>query len=91
MMLGEFWRRGRAWIRRRDLERELTGELNAHAELLARDLEREGMTPADALAEARRQVGSTLRAREASRDAWGFPALDALLHDLRYAVRGLRR
>jgi len=89
--VGELWRRSLAWVRRGELERELTGELNAHAELLARDLEREGMTPADALVEARRQLGSTLRAREASRDAWGFPALDALLHDLRYAARGLRR
>ena len=91
MTLGEFWRRSLAWIRRRALERELASELDAHAELLARDLEREGLSAADARAEARRQVGSALRAREASRDAWGFPALDAFLHDLRYAVRGLRR
>jgi hypothetical protein len=88
---GEFWRRTIAWVRRRELERELTSELNAHAELLARDLEREGFSEDDARVEARRQVGSPLRAREASRDAWGFPALDAMLHDLRYAVRGLRR
>jgi putative ABC transport system permease protein len=88
---GEFWRRVAAWIRRRDLEEELTNELDAHAELLARDLERDGMSAADARAEARRQLGSPLRAREASRDAWGFPLLDTLLHDLRYAVRGLRR
>jgi putative ABC transport system permease protein len=88
---GEFWRRAAAWVRRRDLERELASELDAHAESLARDLEHDGMSAADARAEARRQVGSGLRAREASRDAWGFPAFDALLHDLRYAVRGLRR
>ena len=69
----------------------MTGELNAHAELLARDLEREGFSAKDARAEARPTSGSTLRAREASRDVWGFPALDALLHDLRYAMRGLRR
>ncbi len=91
MTLGELWRRATAWVRRRDLERELASELDAHAELLARDLEHEGMSAAEARAEARRQVGSTLRAREASRDAWGFPALDALIHDVRYAIRGLRR
>ena len=91
MTLGELWRRAGAWLRRRDLERELAGELDAHAESLARDLEREGLTPAQARAEAQRHIGSTLRAREASRDAWGFPALDALVHDVRYAARGLRR
>ena len=91
MTLGEFWRRTLAWIRRRELERELASELRDHADLLARDLEREGLSPADAQAEARKQVGSSLRAREASRDTWGFPALDALLHDLRYSARGLRR
>jgi len=89
--LGEFWRRAAAWVRRRDLEAALTSELDAHVELLARDLETDGMSAADARVEARRQVGSTLRAREASRDAWGFPGVDALLHDLRYALRGLRR
>ena len=91
MTLGEIVRRGVAWVRRRELERELTGELDSHAELLARDLEHEGWSADDARAEARRQVGSTLRAREASRDSWGFPAVDALLNDLRYAARGLRR
>ena len=91
MTAGEFWRRMTAWARRRDLEHELAAELDAHAKLLARDLERDGLSAAAASAEARRQVGSALRAREASRDSWGFPALDALLRDLRYAARGLRR
>jgi len=91
MTLGELWRRAVTWGRRRELERRLSGEIDEHVELLARDLEREGLTPADARAEAGRQVGSSLRAREASRDAWGFPAADAFLHDLRYAARGLRR
>jgi putative ABC transport system permease protein len=89
--IAEMWRRASAWIHRRGLERELDHELSAHAELLARDLERDGMSTAEARAEARRRVGSPLRAREASREAWGFPAVDAFLHDLRYAFRGLRR
>ena len=91
MTIGELWRRAVAWSRRRDLESELGNELEAHVELLARDLEREGMSPVEARAEARRRVGSSFRAREESRDTWGFPALEALLHDTRYALRGLRR
>jgi predicted permease len=91
MTIGEIWRRAAAWIRRDDLERELATELDAHVELLARDLERDGASRREALVEARRRVGSPLRAREESRDAWGLPAADALLHDIRYALRGLRR
>ena len=91
MTAGEIWRRATAWARRGNLEQELAAELDAHAELLARDFERDGMSPADARSAARRHVGSTLRAREASRDSWGFPAIDAVLHDVRYALRGLRR
>jgi predicted permease len=87
----EIWRRIAAWVRRDALDRELAGELAEHADLLARDLEREGLGPAAARAAARRQVGNVTRSREESRDAWGFPAIDTLLHDLRYALRGLRR
>lgn len=65
--------------------------MQAHIELLARDLEREGKSPADALAAARRQVGNLGQLREQSRDYWGFPVLETIAQDLRFAVRGLRR
>ncbi|HEY9225738.1 MAG TPA: ADOP family duplicated permease, partial [Gemmatimonadaceae bacterium] len=50
-----------------------------------------GMSPDNALAAARRQVGNTTHLREQSRDAWGFPAVDIVLRDVRYALRGLAR
>ena len=78
-----------AWFRRDALSANLSAELEAHAELLARDLEREGMSPDEARAAARRQLGNTTLHREASRDAWGFPALESIAQDLRYAIRGL--
>ena len=80
-----------AWRRRAVMTDELTGELEAHIALLARDFVQEGMSPIEALVAARRQVGNVARLREESRDAWGFPAVDAFLQDLRYAIRGLRR
>jgi predicted permease len=89
MTIREFIGRLMAWRRRRELDRELAADLEAHLELLARDLEREGLPPAEARAAARRQVGNLTRLREESRDAWGFPALDAFLQDVRYAARGL--
>ncbi len=91
MTLAELWGRLRAWSRRRALERELSGELEAHLALLARDLEDEGLPPVEARRQARRRLGNLTAIRETSREAWGFPAVDILLRDLRYAVRGLVR
>jgi putative ABC transport system permease protein len=78
-----------AWFRRGSLSADLSAELEAHAEFLARDLEQEGMSPDEARAAARRQLGNTTLHRESSRDAWGFPALESIAQDLRYAIRGL--
>lgn len=78
-----------AWFRRDALAADLTAELEAHAELLARDLEHEGMSADEARAAARRQLGNTTMHRESSRDAWGFPAVESVAQDLRYAIRGL--
>src|SRR4051812_32938767 len=91
MTLREMIGRLLAWRARVQLERDLAEDLRAHVELLARDFEKSGMTPDDALATARRQVGNVTALREESRDVWGFPAFDAVLQDLRYALRGLRR
>ena len=91
MTLREIWGRLVAWRRRSELDRQLADEMEAHVELLARDLGQSGLSPEEAAAEARRQIGNVTRAREESRDAWGFPAIDVVLRDLRYAARGLRR
>ncbi len=69
----------RIWylLNRRRLERELEEEMDAH---------RGRLSPED-----RHRFGSTLRLREQARDAWGWAWLDALLQDLCYGVRVLRR
>jgi len=79
------------WNERAALDAQLRDELQAHVELLARDLSHEGMAPDAALAEARRRMGNVTRQREESREYWGFPALEAVVQDVRYAVRGLLR
>ncbi len=91
MTLREILGRLAAWRRRDQLDRDLAADLESHVDLLARDLEHDGLPPADALATARRQVGNVTGLREQSRDFWGFPALDAVVQDVRYALRGLRR
>ena len=82
-LLGRF----AAWRKRDALDRELAADMRAHIELLARDLERDGMSSADALDAARRQVGNVTQLREQSREFWGFPAVDMVLRDVRYALR----
>jgi len=45
----------------------------------------------EAVREARRMFGNVTIKREESREMWGFPSLDTVLQDLRYAIRLLRR
>ena len=87
----ELWGRIVAWRHRDELGDELARELEEHIQLMARDLEHAGMSRADALVAARRRVGNVGKVREESRDAWGIPALENVMQDVRYAIRGLRR
>src|SRR4029077_13896708 len=66
-------------------------EVASHLEQLRSDLERQGYSTDAARREARRQFGGVDQAREAFRDASGFPTLDAFAGDLRYGLRMLRR
>jgi len=66
-------------------------EINAHLELEIARLEAEGMTPADARAEARRTFGSVTRARERYYERGRLLWLDQLRQDVRSGVRSLRR
>lgn len=91
MTFSEMAGRLRALWRRGELDRQLSSELEEHLHLVARDFEREGMSPGEARAAARRKLGNMTGLREESREAWGFPVLTTVLQDLRYALRGLRR
>jgi putative ABC transport system permease protein len=72
-------------------EPELAREMDAHLALLAEDLERRGLSPAAARAEARRQFGSVSLAQDLHRDSRSFVWIDDLRRDLAYTVRALRR
>ena len=69
-------------------ERALDDEIQAHLDELTDDLIAGGMSRAAAVAEARRQFGGVDRIKESYRDQRGWPAIDALRHDL---VLGLRQ
>lgn len=75
--------------RRRD--DELREELDTHLELIADEHRRRGLSDAEARLAARRELGGIAQTREAFRDARTLPGVDALLQDVRFAWRALRR
>ena len=85
------WRRLANLFRRRSLDLEIDEELQFHLDSRIRDNIADGMTPDDARRDARRRFGSPLGVRDGTRDANIAVALDGILQDARFAIRGLRR
>src|SRR4051812_830511 len=80
-----------ALFRRRQLEDELFDEMSAHLELSTADYVARGMSLDDGRRAAALRFGGTLQTAEMYRDRQGFPLLDSLSQDVRYAVRTLRK
>jgi predicted permease len=78
-------------LRRGSVESNIEAELRTHIELRAEDLERTGLTPAEALRRARIEFGPIETHKVNIRSSLGLRLLDELRADLRYAVRMLRR
>jgi predicted permease len=85
------FRRLRYWLRQRELERDLAGELEHHRAMRQQELEREGLPAAEAGYASRRALGNTALAREDARSVWIWPWLESVRQDLGYAGRSLRR
>jgi macrolide transport system ATP-binding/permease protein len=78
-MIGEFLRRLRYYLHRRQFEAELDEEMRHHLALKERD--------SMSATVARRQFGNVTLLREDSRAMWAWTFWEQLLQDLRYAVR----
>jgi predicted permease len=78
-------------LRRDSVESNIEAELRTHIELRAEDLERTGLTPAEALRRARIEFGTIETHKENIRSSLGLRLLDELRADLRYAIRMLHR
>ena len=76
-------------FRRQGKERELDEELRFYVDTLAETKVREGMSPEQALREAKIQFGGIEQVKEHVRDARRGAWLETILQDLRYAARGL--
>jgi predicted permease len=85
------------WIRLRGMgctgrtDREFTAELESHLQMHVEDNLRSGLPPEEARRQALIRLGGLEQAQQAFREQATLPALEILLHDVRYALRQLRR
>ena len=89
------WRRrlakiGALFRRQRPVD-DLEEEIRAHLAMEEQENREAGMPAEEAHYAALRRFGNVTRAREQSREAWGWHWLETLLQDLRYGLRQLRR
>jgi putative ABC transport system permease protein len=79
----------RGWLTREKVMSEIRDELQFHEDRLAEQLERDGMSPAEARAEARRRVGNRAILHDRGYDVRGGGFFEVLAQDVSYAVRRL--
>jgi len=77
--------------RRRERELQLDEEIAGHLAMATRDRVARGQSPREAEAAAKRELGNEALIKEVTREKWGWPSLERMLQDARYAVRLLRR
>jgi putative ABC transport system permease protein len=83
--------RFRAFFHKRPLDQDLDAEMAAHLDLAMEENLRRGLSPQEARRQALIGFGGVEQAKEQHRDARGFPTMDSLIQDLRYALRQLRK
>src|ERR1700747_2221424 len=83
--------RMRALLRHGTVERQLDEELRFHLERQAEKYMESGLSREEALQRARVEFGGVELAKEECRDARGVRFLEALLQDVRYGLRMLRK
>ena len=81
----------RALFHREDADYELNDELRFHIEQKAKLYAAQGASPEEARRRARLDFGGVALREEECRDARGTRWLEDLTHDLRYALRQLRK
>lgn len=80
-----------ALFHRSRMDKEMEEELRAHIQDRANDLERSGVTRAEAERRARIEFGGYQKYKEEIREAQGAHFLESLIQDLRYGLRMLRK
>ncbi|MGE0864885.1 MAG: ADOP family duplicated permease [Vicinamibacterales bacterium] len=78
-------------VLRRRRENRLSEELQAHLEMLTDEHLANGMSPAEARLAARKSFGGVDQTKMLYREQRGLPIVDALMQDVRFALRVLAR
>src|SRR5215207_879764 len=86
-LLRRFWYR----VTQPRHDADLAEEIETHRQLRQAQLERDGVSPADAALASRRALGNVTLAREEAHAVWNVAWIEHGWQDLRLAVRGLRR
>jgi putative ABC transport system permease protein len=84
-------RRIKYLLQQRRVDSDLAQEVEFHREMHAERFERDGLDRATAHSLSLRVMGNVTLAREDARHIWLGRVLDGISHDVRYAVRSLRR
>jgi predicted permease len=80
-----------ALFRRRNLDEDLDAELSSHIEFAVEGNMKRGMSAQEARTRALREFGGVTQIKEAYRVQQGLPFLEAVLIDVRYGLRQLRK
>lgn len=80
-----------SFFRKDSLDRDLNHEMASHLEMAVDENLKRGMSPEEARRQALVRFGGTQQAREHHRETRGLPWLDAMMHDLRFTLRTLRK
>ena len=91
MTLREAWRRALGALGLGRHDRDLSGELEFHREMLEAQHRANGLDAGAARRAARLELGGDAQIAEAWRDQRGLPFFETLAQDARYGVRMLRR
>ena len=85
--MNSFFRKLKWLTHRREKEAELQDELQFHLAEEAEECAAEGSTDEEAARAARRELGNLMLIQEDTRAVWGWPFIEQLGQDLRYAFR----
>jgi predicted permease len=77
--------------RRDRLEHDLDRELRYHVDRRVEDMVKAGLSESEARRQVRLELGGAAQVQEAVRDEWTYRWLDAVVRDVRYSVRSLRK
>ena len=90
-MLRRVRTRVRSLLHRTEMEADLDKELSFHVDMLTEQHVRAGMAPGEARRAALTTFGSIAQVKDNVRDTWLSRVVEALVHDVRYGARNLRR